>query len=315
MKSKYKNLINNTATSIKKNITNNSSKTLAEHRKLYDNFCKQNQKRWKDGFDALEMLIIICTEIGENFNRDYRPNAVKEKNLVFDLVVRHHARACLIGQEILCLLKSGFADGAHARWRTLHEVTVTAMFIKKHGQECAKRFYRYDIVESYKGMKQHKKYESRLQEKAPNDKEIKECKNRLDKILKEYGNDFKKPYAWAAQSLEKSKVNFSDIEKDVSLDHIRPYYKWASQNIHSDPKGINKKLALCETDYDILLVGQSNSGMTEPAHIMAISLCQITALLLTTEPTLEQIALISVVQKYEKDIGQLFLNVDKNKNN
>ena len=62
-------------------------------------------------FDPLETFIVICTEAGENFNNSYRLKAVTENDVVFDAVVRHHARACHIAQEIICLLKSGFADG------------------------------------------------------------------------------------------------------------------------------------------------------------------------------------------------------------
>lgn len=58
----------------------------------------------------------------------------------FDLVVRHHARACHIANEILCLLKNGFADAAQARWRALHEVAATAMFIAKHGKSVLSAF-------------------------------------------------------------------------------------------------------------------------------------------------------------------------------
>ncbi|WP_066402701.1 DUF5677 domain-containing protein [Aliarcobacter cryaerophilus] len=297
--------------SIKKTLLSDAQKMLEERRKLFSEFCKRNHKRWNIAFDLLETFIVICTEAGEEFNKSYRSTAVKENNLVFDIVVRHHARACHISQEILCLLKSGFADGAHARWRALHEVTVTAIFIAKHGQECAERFYWHDIVESYKGMIQHKEYEDRLNAKGNSEREILQCKKLYDEVIEKYGKTFKEPYGWASGFITNQYANFAEIEKDILLDHMRPYYKWASQNIHAGAKGINNKLGMCEATEDLLLVGQSNSGMTDPAHSSAISLAQITTTLLNIEPNIDRIVILKIILEMEKEIGEAFLKCDK----
>ena len=233
--------------------------------------------------------------------------------MVFDIVVRHHARACHISQEILCLLKCGFADAAHSRWRALHEVTATALFIAKHGKECAERFYFHDVVDSYDGMREHKKYENRLQEKGPSQREIDECKIRYNALIKKYGRKFADHYGWASYLFPgHRRVGFAAIEKNVGLDHMRPYYKWASQNIHSGSKGLRNRLGLCEAKEDILLVGQSNSGMTDPAHATAISLCQITVALLMLKPTLDHLIIMNIINDFETEVGQTFLRVEKN---
>jgi len=298
---------------IKGTLLNSANKMLKEHRKLARGFKKRNIKRWSIAFDLLETHIVVCTEAGEEFNSSYRPTAVEDNDLVFDIVIRHHARACHIAQEILCLLKSGFADAAHARWRALHEVNVTAMFIAKHGQVCAERFYFHDIVDSYDGMVEHKKYEDRLQEKAPNQEEIESCKEEYDEVITRYGKKFGGYYGWASNIFPNhTRVGFTAIEKDVGLDHMRPYYKWASQNVHSGSKGMRNRLGLCEAKEDILLVGQSNSGMTDPAHATAISLSQITCALLMLDPTLDHIVLMKVADEFQKDVGNAFLEVEKN---
>jgi hypothetical protein len=299
---------------IKSTLMNSSQDMLAERRRLSEGFQQRNIKRWAKAFDILETHIVICTEVGEEFNNSYRPEAAEKNDLVFDLVVRHHARACHISQEILCLLKSGYADAAHARWRALHEVNVTAMFIAKHGHECAERFYFHDIVDSYDAMVEHKKYENRLQEKGPTQQELDECKKQYDLLIKKYGKKFSGHYGWAAHIFPNhTRVGFGAIEKDVGLDHMRPYYKWASQNIHSGSKGLRNRLGLCEAKDDILLVGQSNSGMTDPAHATAISLCQITSTLLTLKPTLDHIIVMKIIADYENEVGDTFLRIDRQK--
>jgi len=298
---------------MKGSLLKSAKKMLKEHRKLTGGFEKRNIKRWSKAFDLLEIHIVICTEAGEEFNSSYRPTAVEDNNLVFDNVVRHHARACHIAQEILCLLKSGFADAAHARWRALHEVNVTAMFIAKHGQNCAERFYFHEVVDSYDGMVEHKKYEDRLQEKAPAEEEIDNCKEEYDELIERYGKKFGGHYGWASNIFPSySRVGFTAIEKDVGLDHMRPYYKWASQNVHSGSKGMRNRLGLCEAKEDILLVGQSNSGMTDPAHATAISLSQITSTLLMLQPTLDHIVLMKIADEFQEDIGNAFLEIEKN---
>lgn len=298
--------------SIKGALQKSAKKMLKEHRALARGFEKRNIKRWSKAFDFLETHIVICAEAGEVFNSSYRASAVENNNLVFDIVVRHHARACHIAQEILCLLKSGFADAAHARWRALHEVNATAMFIAKHGQDCAERFYFHDIVDSYDGMLEHKKHEDRFQEKAASQEEMDSCKSEYDKVISRYGKKFGDHYGWASNIFpDHRRVGFTAIEKDVGLDHMRPYYMWASQNVHSGSKGMRNRLGLCEAKEDILLVGQSNSGMTHPAHATAISLYQITCTLLVLEPTLDHIVLMKIMDDYQEDVGNAFMQIEK----
>ena len=87
---------------------------------------------WGEAIDRLDMLIDLCMEEGARFNDLFREEAAQTDDFVFDALTRLHARGCQVGFEILALLKNGFADGAHARWRTLHELAVVAMFLAGH---------------------------------------------------------------------------------------------------------------------------------------------------------------------------------------
>jgi len=88
---------------------------LREHREMEEGFQARNFERWAQGFDLLEMLIVIAEETGGAINDADRPTAVEENNAQFEAVVTLHARAVLVVREILCLLKNGFADGALGR--------------------------------------------------------------------------------------------------------------------------------------------------------------------------------------------------------
>ncbi|MBN2858472.1 MAG: hypothetical protein JXN63_08740 [Candidatus Delongbacteria bacterium] len=306
-------IISELKTSLKNELTKNISSLIQENKARNLQFCERNYRRWQPAFDLLEAFIQICIESGEKFNKLYRPIAVKSKDIVFDLLVRQHARACQIAQEILSLMKSGYADGAYARWRALHEVTVIAIFIKKHGQESAERFYWYDIIESFKLMNKFKIYDDRLQQTGPTDSELKEYENLYNFLKDKYGKGYTKDYGWALHLFKKEQLNFTDLEKDVKLDHWRPYYKWACQNIHAGPKGINKKLGLCDTSEELLLVGSSDSGMSIPGHHAAISLAIITSSLLNIEPNVEVAIILKIIEEMEKEIGEVFDDCDREK--
>jgi hypothetical protein len=115
-----------------------------------DAFKSRLHKPWKKAFEILDLYLAACNECGSSFNKEYRQTAAKEDDFVFDVVTRLQARGCQIGLEVMTLLEGGFADGAHARWRTLHEIACVAMFVKNHGQEVAERYLLHDIVETCK---------------------------------------------------------------------------------------------------------------------------------------------------------------------
>lgn len=280
---------------------------LDERRRLHQEFVERNVRRWRRGFDTSELLVEVCTEAGELVNDRLRPQAVARHDLVFDVLVRLHAKACLIAKEIVCLLKNGFADGAHARWRALHELTVTAMFLGQNGADVAERYCLHEFVDSYKGACQHKRYAGRLQAAPLSDDEFDRLKNQYDQVLNRFGADFKNAYGWAEATLGKKRATFFDLEEAVSLDHWRPYYKWASQNIHASAKTIRFSLGLTEVKEDVLLAGPSNSGMVDPADSMAISLAQVTITLLSRSPNLDDLVVTKMILALSHEVGEAFI--------
>lgn len=283
---------------------------LEERRAQHAEFVKRNVSRWQKGFDQLELLIEISVEAGESFNQRVRPEAAGMGDILFDVIVRLHAKGCLVSKEILALLKNGFADGAHARWRALHELSVTARFLAEHGIEAAVRYTDFEFVEGYKGAAQLNRYESRINAAGYSDEEIRELRSHYDAVVAKYGSEFGKPYGWATKFLPKGRPTFSALEKSVGLDHWRPYYKWASQSIHANVKAIRFSLGMCEATEDMLLVGPSNSGMTDPAHSTAISLLQLTCTTLFLSPNLDDIVAAKVLSTLSNQVGEAFVGSD-----
>ena len=105
-------------------------------------------------------------------------------------------------------------------------------------------------------------------------------------LLARYGREYGGPYGWAASVL--SNPSFTDVEREVGLDHLRPFYRLASHNVHADPKGVFFKLGLFPGNEDLLLAGPSPAGLADPGHGAAISLGQVTTSLLTMRPNIDR---------------------------
>jgi hypothetical protein len=95
---------------------------LAEERAQQDAFEQRLYQRWKKALDLFETVLILGRQIGSEYNQQVRPYAAAKRDLVFEVLARNHARACQLTSAILALLKSGHAEDALARARTLHEL-------------------------------------------------------------------------------------------------------------------------------------------------------------------------------------------------
>jgi len=283
---------------------------LKEHRKERRNFEHRLNNDWEKPFDLFEMFLVIAFEAGDEFNKEFRKEGTKD-NFVCEVLIRLHARACQIASEILVLLKSGYADGAHARWRSLHEIAVVGSFIKINGNEIAERYLLHNNIESYKAATLYQKYCEALGNEPIHQEEFDSMQAGCEKLIKRFGSSYKNDYGWAASVLGKDKPTFCDIEEKSGLDHLRPYYKMASHNVHANPKGVMFKLGLHPDTQNILLAGPSNWGFTDPAQGAAISLGLITVTLLTTKPTIDNLVLSRVLQVLESEIGEEFFRVQQ----
>lgn len=265
-----------------------------------ETFASALKEKWGSAIDLLEMQVVIATEINEWIQRCETPDRVRK------VLIRLHARACQIVSEIIVLLRHGYADGAHARWRSLHEIAVVGYFIAHHGDDVADRYLSHHIVESYRGALQYQKYADRLGEEKMTDEEMRDFRKNYDDILSRYGTDYKNPYGWAAAALKKSSPTFSDIEEAIGLDHLRPYYKMASHNVHAGPKGFFK-LGLFPWEQETLLTGPSHVGLADPGQSAAISLGQITTTLVSDEASFDALVLMHIVMFVGKEAREAFI--------
>lgn len=270
-----------------------------------EQFRRNLQLRWGPGLERLKMLCTISRELGSGINTALRAAGGGDRPLTFDLLIRLHARACQITEEVACLLSGGFADGAMARWRTMHEIAATVSLLEKHGESLAERYRMHEVVEARKAARQYKRFETQLHVQPMDDETIdsldKDYKQAIDRFGKAFGNS----YGWAAEALGKENPTIADIQASASIHHLSPYYRLASHNVHANPKGIFHRMGLLE-GATTLLAGPSNAGLADPAHSTAISLLLISAELLKLHPTLDNTVAVRAMNEIMDEIGILF---------
>jgi len=209
-------------------------------------FMSRLHQTWFRAFAASEAMYVLVLETVSNY--DTRISTLSKESRA-DKANRYFALKYIHGRvlqqflEAITLIKNGLADGAYSRWRSMYELGIVAQFIFEETEEVAAAYINSS-----------------------------ETDNRYDwaktsKVLK----DIKKPH-------------FSDIERASTfpIQLWKDQYSLACSIIHPSSKGTFGRIAHPEegqTPY--VSVGRSNYGMTEPGECTAITLSQVTAILMS----------------------------------
>ena len=280
---------------------------IERHREIRLAFEQRLMSFWKEPLDLLGVFISLATEAGSDFNSEFRNESVRKGDAVFEALTRLHGKACQVSKETLVLLRSGYADGAHARWRTLHELAVVACLISKHGQELAERYLLHRRIQRYKSALQYQKHCEGLGEEPLPQEEINAFREERDWLVDRFGPLFKEDYGWAASVTHPAFPNLAVLEECVDLEHWRPYYRLASDSIHPNSHGTYFRLGLSSNDEDVILAGPTYFGLADPGHSTAISLNLLTTVLLARKPTMDYMVYSKVLLKLADEIGDTFL--------
>jgi uncharacterized protein DUF5677 len=281
----------------------------ARQRREMVGFRRRLGQRWQRPFGLLRMLLTVYRESGEQMANALIGTNEGGRPLTATVLIELHARSCQVLYEVVTLIEGGFADGAMARCRTLHEIAVTAMFLQQ-GDEGLTRAYRdHEVVESWKAVQKHVKYQGRIAEKPPSPKIQEKLKARYDALLSKYGKPFKEQYGWAAAALKKDRPSFADIELATNVDHLRPYYQLASHPVHANAKGLYFKLGAFKRRGTLALA--TNHGFATPASNAVISLIQTTSAVLMLAPSLDAIVNARLIQKLADDVDLAFARTQR----
>jgi hypothetical protein len=290
-----------------KNIDAELPRQLEEYHSQLYGFEERLYYRWSMPFSLFEYFIIRSQDINEEFITKFGQLATEEKDLVFSILLRLHAKACIVAKEVLTLMRSGYPDGASARCRTLNELAVISFFIAKHGNDVAERYMRHRVIEDFKDATELQKYYEKIGETPFSDDEMEKLHKKRENLIELYKKPFKERYGWAADALNNPNPNFTDIMRNVEFSHLLPSYRMASYAIHANSKCLMFKLASPEED--LILTGESNIGMADPGQRAAISLLQINVALLNSKISIENLAKIRSMMLLVNEINKAFIDV------
>jgi hypothetical protein len=257
------------------------------------------------------MLLIIAQEMGNECYGELQAEladeeAPKDDASLIEAVAKLHARACRTCAEVICLLRGGFADGANARWRSLHELGVTAMFLAQHQGEVARRYLDHPIIEQSKAAQQYQAHCHTLGYEPASEEELNQLRVAAKQAVDRYGKSFETDYGWAAAVLRHSRPTFADIEASLDMQHWRPFYKLACQSVHGGSRALEISLSAPFGFDEFLLADASDAGLCDPGHCAAISLMMASVAFFTLRPNLDSLVTCRCMQKLCDDIGKAF---------
>jgi hypothetical protein len=305
-------IIEESAAILADELKRSAPKMIRERRANLERYSQVINEYWGTAFDLLDMVIVVAFETGVDFLESYVEEAEAEQDLVFYVLSRLQIRACRIAEEAAVLLKAGYGQGAHARWRALHEVVVVAYFIADHGADVARRYLMHEGIESWRAISEFAQRVERLPDyEPPTEQELREAKEEYDALLDEFGRPFGGQYGWAAQALSenpdvKGKRGFAAIEEDVGLDHLRSHYRLASHQVHANPKGI-QRTPDGHSQSDALLGGPSVFGLANAGHSVCVSLTAITAAILSSKKGASTGFVAATMLRLSDEAGDAFL--------
>jgi hypothetical protein len=273
-------------------------------------FRERLEERWGKPVGQLRMLLTMSREWCQDAHQRESARKSNKSAKVRGLLIRLLVRACQVTDEIICLLENGFADGAMARWRTLHEIAVVAAVISAHGESAAERYLAHQAVESKRAMDKYLACYKQLGYKPLPAREQRKVLTNYDKSVAQYGNSFKSDYGWAASHLKKERPTFADLESAAGRAEMRAHYQMGNDNVHAGIKSMFIRLGLLE-DYTGLLSGRSNAGLTEPGQNTAQTLTQLSVLVCMSEPNFDDLVVGQMMVTLRDEIPRSFYEADK----
>jgi hypothetical protein len=293
-----------------------ASRLSASRRETAREFERRLWDRWGPALELFEATVLVAEEAGADFNAAHRPAASKELDYVFGALILLHGRACLTASEVLELLRTGHPFGAHARWRTLHEIAVVGSLIGEHGQEIAERYLLFRWIQEDADAREYQLYSEALGYVPYTDAEMEMHRQNREALIERFGKSFAGRNGWAVPLFkEGTQPSFKDLERRAGMDHLRPHYSWSSHPVHAGSKG--SAMAIRNRGgYEVILTGPTNYGLADPGHGALISLLQITTtLLIHGRPKMDQEPMRAVVARalalLVDQAGELFLSIHR----
>lgn len=288
----------------------NSEDILEEHRSYRAGFLIELRKVWGVALDKFEVLLGIAREVGE-FSLQYMAESAEDGAWSYkqDALAFLYGRACQVADEISVLLSHGLADGAQARWRSLHEIQVVLHVLAHGDDELSRRYLEHHDIDLYHEAKATLSFgNTRVQ--GISKAQFAEIERGRAELLKEHGVHFDVAYGWASEVLGFKATRFSDIEKLADASYFRPFYKAASANVHASSRGTFTRLGAPDMS-DGALAGGSPYGLHRPAIGATHSLVLAAVDIANEAVSPDALAQAMAMEAFGREVNLAFERADK----
>jgi len=215
-------------------VSDHISEQALEHtlhlRKAHSDRAETVQRLWGTAIDQFDFLRHIVLEW--NYAAvEHRGGAYVNPNTAFALS-RLVARTYEVVGEIIMLTRAGYADGALARWRSLHEICVVAMFLATRSDRCAQMYLSHHWVEELRLLEVDRASGTARATSTHRDRYVRDLRMQKTAMLNKFGTIFASDYGWASVELGRAKTTFRDLESHVGLETLRRGYQQANSTVH-----------------------------------------------------------------------------------
>lgn len=196
-------------------------------------FRRRLMRCWGDALDTLEELVATCAELGDRV-----AGAHHADSQLFSALELLRNRAVQVGWEVHTLASLGYADGAYARWRTLHELAVVSEFLREFGEDTATRYFEHAQVKNRRVIHEYNECQARLGYPRIPQGDVDHGERVKEQLLYRYGCDFGNEWGWAAEACGKRNPKFFDLREKVGYGHWKAHYGMANHAVHAGPHGV-----------------------------------------------------------------------------
>lgn len=261
------------------------SDRIAKERAARVEFEERIRLEWARPLELLHTLLVLAAEAGNTNVRNLV--AVPEEEVGLDewALVRLHLRTHRTAAEVHALLRCGYADGALARCRTMHELVIVARLIRKYGPPIAHRYFDHFVIQEYRNLQDHQRRAAASGGQFLPREYMRAVKEQYKLVKAQYGPDFQAiagstiGWAFGIVPLRGDLRGLEWLEAEVGLSHFRQPYQAGNDAIHAGAMGITRWLS-DPTGSMFGLAAATNVGLGDPGQLASIYITMATEALL-----------------------------------
>lgn len=245
-------------------------------------FRRMLRRHWGRALDKYMLTWMAIIDFAHATREEQGPAAQERQDALFEALLLLHARACQLARVVHHALSGGYVEDAMVRCRTIHEAAVIAEVLATYGRDpaysdLAERYLLHKHITAADFADDYQRHRRALELPPLDARGLTHLRAQRDQLLSRFGDSYKTDYGWAiGLPGMKKDATFAKLVALTSTEHLRPYYRWASDHSHANSWNV-AAVGRHGADGPALVVGPSSkvdhSGVVEAASWSLRSLC------------------------------------------